>query len=145
MRSWSPILRRYALFMAVTSLVWETLQLPLYTIWNEGTRSEIAFAVVHCAAGDVLIALGCLSAALIVFGHPAWPSARFPTVASAAVAVGVAYTVCSEWRNVEVHKTWAYSEAMPRVPPLETGLSPILQWLTLPPLGLWWARRISNE
>ena len=29
---------------------------------------------------------------------------------------------------------WRYSDLMPRLPPLGTGLSPVLQWLILPPL-----------
>ena len=35
---------------------WEALQLPLYTIWRTGSGREIAFAVVHCTAGDLMIA-----------------------------------------------------------------------------------------
>jgi len=32
--------------------------------------------------------------------------------------------------------------AMPRLPPLGTGLAPVLQWALLPPLALLVARRI---
>jgi len=139
--TWIAALRRYALFMAPTSLVWEILQVPLYTIWRKGTLSDIAFSVVHCAVGDLLIALACLVAALILLGEPSWPRGGRVRIALAAVVFGLAYAVYSEWLNVVVRGSWAYSEHMPVVPPLGTGLSPLLQWLLLPPLGLWWARR----
>jgi hypothetical protein len=144
-RNWLSTLRRHALFMALANLFWETLQLPLYTIWTEGTPGEIAFAVAHCAGGDVLISIGCLTAALVVFGVSSWPTRQFGRVAAVTVALGLAYTVYSERLNVEVRRGWAYSDAMPVVPPLGTGLSPLLQWLILPPLGLLWARRIRSE
>lgn len=130
--------------MVLSSLAWETLHLRLYTIWTEGTSYELAFAVVHCAGGDILIALGCLVAALVFSGTAAWPEERFIRVLLLSVTFGVTYTVYSEWLNVEVRRSWAYSSAMPTVPPFGTGLSPVLQWMILPPLGLVWARRRSG-
>jgi len=141
--TWLGTLRGYALFVGAANLLWEILQVPLYTIWNEGTFGEIAFSVVHCTGGDVLIALACLVAALILFGGAAWPTERSGTVAAVAVTLGLAYTVYSEWRNVVVRESWAYSNLMPVVPPLDTGLSPLLQWLIVPIVGLAWARRTA--
>jgi len=54
--------------------------------------------------------------------------------------LGVGYTVASEWLNVVVRQTWAYTQAMPRLPPFGTGLSPVLQWLLLPGLALYVTR-----
>lgn len=138
---WLPALRRYAMFIAIANLIWEASHLPLYTIWSEGKPREIAFAVAHCTGGDLLIAIGCLILALILIGAPSWPAARFVPVMAVAVTFGLTYTGYSEWLNVEVRSSWAYSDAMPVVPPFGTGLSPLLQWLVLPPLGLLWARR----
>lgn len=95
-RSWISTLRRYALFMGPANLAWETLQVPLYTIWREGTTGEIAFSVVHCTAGDLLIALACLGAALSLLGDASWPGEGSLRVATAAVAFGLAYAVYSE-------------------------------------------------
>jgi len=140
-RTWIATLRRYALFMGPANLLWETLQLPLYTISREGGIGDIAFAVVHCTMGDLLIALACLVAALMLLGDDSWPAGRSVRVAATAVAFGLAYAVYSEWLNVVVRESWAYSVRMPVLPPLATGLSPLLQWLLLPLLGLWWAQR----
>ena len=42
---WLRSLRRYLGVSIVANLVWEILQLPLYTLWATGTRKEQAFAV----------------------------------------------------------------------------------------------------
>ena len=53
----------------------------------------------------------------------------------AAVLFGLGYTVFSEWLNVEIRQSWSYTEAMPLLPPLGTGLAPFLQWLAVPGLA----------
>ena len=141
MSSWLDTLRRYVLFVAAANLRWEIFHLPLYPIWEKGTAAEIAFAVLHCTGGDVLIALSCLMAALTLFGRASWPAEGAGSVTAVAVTLGATYTVYSEWWNVAVRGNWAYSDLMPVIPPLGTGLSPLLQWLVIPALGLAWARR----
>jgi hypothetical protein len=128
--------------MAVANLAWEFAQLPLYTIWKTGSTGEIVFAAVHCTGGDVLIATAALVAALLLAGS-GWPGApgAYRRVAALAIGFGLAYTVFSEWLNVSVRKSWAYSELMPVVPLLDAGLSPLLQWIVLPLAAFWWAGR----
>ncbi len=100
------------------------------------------FAAVHCTGGDLLIASSALLAALIAAGS-GWPreARAMRRVAALAVALGILYTVFSEWLNIVVRQAWAYSDLMPVVPPFDTGLSPLLQWLVIPSAGLWWAVR----
>ena len=50
----------------------------------------------------------------------------------------------SEWLNVVVRQTWAYSDLMPIVPVIGTGLSPLLQWMAVPLLALHIARRAAK-
>jgi hypothetical protein len=135
--------RLYLSAMLVGNFIWETLQLPLYTIWRTGTLGQQVFAVVVCTVEDLLIALGTLALALIIVGSRDWPAVRFKTVAVLVIAIGLAYTVFSEWLNVVVRSTWAYSELMPGVPfdGLEIGLSPLLQWIIVPALCLEFTRR----
>jgi len=142
---WLPALRRYLVVAAVGNLLWEGLQLPLYTIWTDGTPGEIAFAALHCTAGDVLIALASLVGALILAGMPRWPTKRFAVVALLTVLLGVGYTLYSEWFNVSVRGSWAYAPSMPRIPPLGTGLTPVLQWVAIPLLALGAVQRASRR
>jgi hypothetical protein len=39
------------------NLLWEVLQLPLFTVWTTGTMAERGLAVVHRTGGGLLIAL----------------------------------------------------------------------------------------
>lgn len=139
---WLLALRRYLAASAIGHLVWESLQLPLYALWSEDSAGLIAFAVVHCTAGDILIALASLSAAIIFVGSPSWPSDRFREVARWTVLVGLAYTFYSEWFNVSVRESWAYAPSMPTLPFLGTGLTPILEWIVIPIIALTAARNI---
>src|SRR3546814_15967355 len=90
-------MRRYLLFVAVANLVWETLHLPLYTIWQEGAAGELAFAVVHCTGGDILMALSSLMLALVRVGSGNWPGQRYVRAAPIAIAFGLAYKMFSGW------------------------------------------------
>ena len=83
----------YLVIAATGNLVWEAVQIPLYTIWSTGTTREIF------------------------------------------VAVGVAYTIFSEWLNVQVWNYWSYSAIMPVLPWFGTGLAPVLQWAIVPGLA----------
>ncbi|MCM0018556.1 MAG: hypothetical protein NBV67_01040 [Tagaea sp.] len=140
--AWLTFLRRYLAFVAAANLAWEMAHLPLYTIWSEGSAREITVAVVHCTIGDVLIATASLIGALLFFGGTDWPTERaaLGRVMAAATFAGIGYTIYSEWLNIVVRKSWAYSTWMPIVPIVETGLSPLLQWVVIPIAGSLWAR-----
>ena len=129
---WLQASRFYIGLSATMHLFWECLQLPLYTLWNDGTWRSIAFATLHCTAGDVMIASLALLGSLLLFGHRSWPAVHFGRVAICCAVIGLAYTVYSEWLNVVVRKSWAYSSLMPQLPYIGTGLSPLLQWLVIP-------------
>lgn len=126
--------------MLALNLVWEVAQLPLYTLWGEGTPGEIAFAVLHCTGGDALIAAAALAAAILLTRSWCWPSQGWGSVTIIATLIGLGYTVFSEWLNVDLRQSWTYTAAMPRLPPWGTGLGPVLQWLLLPPLAMLAAR-----
>jgi hypothetical protein len=144
---WLSGLRTYLISAGVAHLMWETLQLPLYTIWDQGTLRAQSFAVAHCTLGDLLIALSTLILALVVAGDEAWPRRHFWRVAGVALVLGVAYTVFSEWLNVVVRASWAYSERMPilRLPGFDIGVSPLLQWIVVPLAAFTIVRRTARN
>jgi hypothetical protein len=57
------------------------------------------------------------------------------------LGTGIALTVGFEFYYTQVTQRWTYSDLMPLVPPFGTGLSPLLQWIVIPPLVLWLSRR----
>lgn len=141
-QSWLPALRRYLIVSTIGNGAWETLQLPLYTVWRDGTLRDQFVAVAHCTAGDVLIALAAWAFAVVLVGHPGWPTLAFRRVAVLVLMVGLVYTGFSEWLNTTVRRSWTYSELMPLIPGLGLGLSPALQWVGIPFAALWATRRI---
>ena len=56
---------------------------------------------------------------------------------AAILALGLSYTIFSEWLNTGVRANWTYSGLMPVVPPLGIGLAPLLQWIVVPTLAMW--------
>jgi len=143
--NWLAALRIYLLTTVGIDLFWEAAHLPLYTLWKTGSASTNIFAVAHCTLGDVLIALASLTIALILAGHRDWPARRFAAVAALTVAFGFGYTVFSEWLNVVVRRSWAYSSWMPVVSlfGVAIGVSPLLQWIIVPVLAFYMARRAT--
>lgn len=144
---WLGSLRLYLGWIFGFNIIWETLHLPLYTLWSNGSLREKAFAVVHCTFGDVLIALSALALALVLAGDPKWPCARFWPVTVLAVIFGEIYALFSEWANVFIRASWAYSDRMPVIAVLghAIGLSPLLQWIAVPVVSLSILRRAGAK
>ena len=128
----------YLPWLGGLNLVWETAQLPLYTLWTEASAGTIAFSVAHCTAGDIAIGAVALVMSLILGREGALAQWRWRRIAVGTALAGVAYTVFSEWSNTAILGSWAYSELMPtlKVAGIGIGLSPLMQWLVLPPLAL---------
>ncbi len=141
---WLTALRSYLLFVIPANLVWEIAHLPLYTIWKEPLGRR-AFAIFHCTLGDALIATATLVIAIVTFGSGAWPlgAPQFRRVAAVTIVMAVGYTIYSEWLNISVRRGWAYSDLMPTLPWIGTGLSPVLQWIVVPAVGFAIARRVT--
>lgn len=144
----SPALRliaiRYLPWLAVLNLAWEAAHVRLYTLWQEAEPSYIAFSVVHCTLGDVLIGAIALLAALIAGREGALAKWRWRRIAVVTTFAGVAYTVFSEWMNLTILRSWTYAESMPKLDlgGFELGLTPLAQWLVVPPLALYLAREV---
>ena len=130
---------RYIPLLGALNLLWEIAHLPLYTLWNEGSPSFIAYAVVHCTIGDVAIGTLALLVALIATRARVVETWSWRQVALFLVIPAVGYTALSEWINTVARTGWAYSALMPVVNlgGFEIGLSPLVQWLVVPPVALW--------
>ena len=142
---WLAALRTYLGVTAIANLIWETLHLPLYTVWTTASTGQLAFAVLHCTAGDILIALSALAVAIVSVGTKSWPGEHDRPVLLVTLFIGVAYTIFSEWLNNVIRASWSYSPLMPVVPFINTGLSPLLQWIVIPVFALITARRAGRR
>jgi hypothetical protein len=132
-----PLGSGFALYIglaAIGHLFWEAGQLPLYTLWRTGTPREIVTALIHCTGGDILITTITLAVATAFARLFRWRAFGGRMVFT-AIILGAAYTVFSEWLNVEIRRSWSYTAAMPVLPLFGTGLTPLLQWLVVPGLA----------
>ena len=141
-QAWRVSLQRFFLVIAVGNLVWESAQVPLYTLWKTDTASKIIYAVLHCTVGDVLIAGASLIGSLLLLGTAKWPLAHFLRVAAATVTSGFVITTYIEHLSI-ARGTWAYSGRMPLLPGTSIGLSPLAQWIVIPVLAFAVARPVK--
>lgn len=142
-RSAFRVLGAWVLASLLLHLAWELAQLPLYTLWREAPLAFIAWAVVHCTAGDGLIALGTYLAAAFAARSIDWPWVAPRRGLAVLWASGLAWTVFSEWRHVFKLGSWAYVETMPTVAGI--GLAPLAQWVIVPGLALWCLREWDSR
>lgn len=141
------IVVRYLPWMLSLNLAWETAHVRLYTLWHEADVAYIAFAVVHCTLGDLLIGGCALVLSLILLREGTIARWRWSRIAALTATLGSAYTIFSEWMNLTVLQSWTYADAMPTLDlgGFELGASPLLQWFVLPPLSLMLARRAVQQ
>ena len=116
----------------VLNLAWEIGHVRFYTIWTEAEAPQIAQAVLHCSLGDVVIALAAYALAGILLRRTEWPVSRPWSGSAIVMAAAVAFTAWSEWYNVYRAGNWGYAESMPMM--FGIGLSPLLQWMIVPPM-----------
>ena len=61
------------------------------------------------------------------------------------LAVGLVATMAIEFYSTEVAGRWTYGESMPRLPLIGTGLAPVVQWIVVPLLVLWYMQRLTAK
>lgn len=134
-----------AVFALLLNFPWEVLQAPLFKGMASAPHSAVIGACLQGTLGDVVIMLLAHASVVAVTRHRRWVLAPSRREVAAFVAVGVMITAVIEWLATRGQwaQTWTYSSAMPVIPGIEIGLSPLLQWVIVPPIALWFVRRQS--
>lgn len=139
----SPELNLF-LFGVLLNYAWELTQAPLY----EGVATAAYWTVVKgCARatfGDGLILLIAYWSVAAATRDRRWFARPDRLRLAGFVGIGIAITIVLE--RLALQSTfagwgWRYSEAMPVVPGIGVGLTPLLQWLILPLIAIWLVRR----
>lgn len=112
---------------------WERAHVPLYKDYEKlGTGWRLA---VWATKGDVLYTVLISSIVAFLSSNMLW----FTTAASAqlllASAIGILVALFVEYKAMYVRK-WSYAPAMPIIPVVRVGLSPIAQMAILTPVVL---------
>lgn len=122
----------------VLNAAWEFGQTPLYED-SDRDLGYLAWSRLHCAAGDVLILLAAFWLTSLAWRSRRWFTRPRRLAPGLFVALGLAYTVWSEWANTSLRDAWQYRPEMPTL--FGIGLAPLLQWLVLPPILVVLLRR----
>lgn len=93
--------------------------------------------------GDAFIALFAFAVVAALSQSPAWVRAPKRSQVAGFVAIGLAITIAIEIiaTRFDGAFSWRYTPAMPVTPWLGIGLAPLLMWLVVPLLILWFVRR----
>jgi hypothetical protein len=129
------------LFSFLLNLVWEFWQVPFFRGMADQPHWLGVKACTQATLGDSGIALAAFWVTAMVARNRGWILRPNTLDISVFLGVGVVLTIFLEALATGMFERWAYSDAMPRLPRIGIGLMPLLQWLVIPPLVLWFVRR----
>ncbi len=129
------------IFAFLLHFVWEFWQVPFYQQMPTAPHWEGVKFCSLATLGDAGIALISFWGVAAAVGSRAWILEPSGPQVLGFVAIGVGITLVAEWIATDVLHRWAYAERMPTLPLLGTGILPLLQWIVLPPLVVWFVRR----
>ncbi len=118
----------------VINFVWEMLQMPLFSYPADSSMTQINLACIQASAGDAAMIVIAFWVVVLLQKDREWY--LHPSVRSLVLFLlpGVIMTIVFEAMATGPLDRWAYTNAMPTLPGLGTGLAPLAQWLLLPPL-----------
>ena len=146
-----PAFYRFTLWVVAFGFLlntwYELLHSIFYTHFTEPgyTYLELVYMIIESAIGDSFISLGLLfSVTLFRQGKWNWarPWARKDVLFVVVLALGIQVVV--ELVALDTG-AWAYNEAMPLVPLLNVGLTPLLQMPLLILPTFWLAHRVARS
>ena len=94
----------------------------------------------HCVMGDIIITVVAFWIISLINRNRKWFLKMNTFNFTGFVAIGLVYTFYSEHKHLFHFKDWAYNESMPLVPFTGIGLTPVLQWLFIPPIIILFVR-----
>ena len=132
-----------AVFALLLNFPWEFLQVPLFEQMPEAPHWQAIKTCSRATLGDAALMLAAYWAVAATRGNRNWIATPdtagvllFATVGVLATAIIERLALAGLWIE-----SWSYSAAMPVVPGIGVGLSPLLQWVVLPPLVVWFVKR----
>lgn len=120
---------------------WEMMQVPWFEGMTEASHGDVVWLCTRATVGDVVIALSAFWVACLAARDRHWIQQARRKPFLVMLFTGVVMTLAFEWLATGLLERWRYAEVMPVVPIIGVGLTPLLQWLLLPPLIVWLSRR----
>ena len=132
-----------ALFALLLSLPWELGQMWLYAGSAQMPHLHGIQICMAATVGDAVIMLIAFEIVATAARSQGWIRAPKTAQVAGFVLIGLAMTIAIEIIATRSAGTfsWRYTQAMPVTPLLGVGLAPLLMWLVVPLLVLWFVRR----
>lgn len=132
-----------ATFALLLNFPWEVLQAPLFAGVASAPYMQAIKGCAQATLGDMLITLIAYEAVALAARSRRWVLAPSRRQLTLFTAIGVAITATIEGLATRGQwvQSWSYSRWMPVLPGLDIGLAPLLQWIVLPLLLVWFVRR----
>lgn len=134
----------FFIFGVLLNLPWEFLQAPFFEGLAEAPHWNAILICTGATIADGLIVLVAFWTTSSIWRDRAWFMRPDLWQITSYVLVGLFVTFVVEHlatRSTDPNWSWRYSELMPIVPGLGIGLTPLLQWMLIPPAVVWFSRR----
>lgn len=119
--------------------------MPFYQTPAEFSHLDITRNCTLATVGDVGISIAAFWAVAVISKSRQWFHQPRRWQISSFILVGVVITVVFEALATGALNSWQYAALMPTLPFLGTGLLPLLQWVLIPPITIWFVKRqLSN-
>ena len=128
-------------FSFLLNLVWEYWQVPFFRGMADQPHWLGVKACTQATFGDAGIALAAFWIAAFFARTRSWIMQPSKSDIAIFIGAGLITTIMFETLATGLLQRWAYNDAMPRLPITGTGLLPVIQWLVIPPLVIWFVRR----
>ena len=132
------------IFAFLLNYPWELLQAPFFEGMAVATHWDAVKVCTRATLGDAVIMLIAYWSVAVTASDRWWFRAPSRLQMLGFIAAGVMITVAIEHlatQSVDPAWGWRYADPMPTLPVIGVGLTPLLQWLLLPPLAIWFVRR----
>ena len=126
----------------IFNFVWEVLQMPLY-MGGSLNIAHVAFCALASVADAIMVLLIYFCFALI-YKNPLWfQNLTLPRILL-LMFTGAIGAILAEIRHLSAGN-WSYNTSMPILPIVDVGLSPVLQFMLLPPLIYYLSYRMKKD
>ena len=115
--------------------------MPFFQIPSQFTCIDVVNNCTQATVGDVGISLTAFATVAVLSKSRRWILQANWWQVGIFILVGIIMTIIFEALATGVLNRWKYGDVMPTLPFFGTGLLPVLQWLLIPPLIIWFVRR----
>lgn len=124
------------------NVAWEILQIPLFK-GGVYEWQHILFCVLASVA-DIIMVLIIYFGFALIYKNALWVKNLKTNRIILLILIGGAGAILAEIRHLSIG-TWSYDAAMPLIPIVNVGLSPVLQFMILPILIYWLSFKMMVE